>query len=158
MVFKKIIFQNRYVKLETPPFMEKNILNFHFDYFHPSLSRATKNVTFLPINTLQCIVILSFLQRRLQGGIVSFLSFCKSEYKEGYYNFYHFYKGDYKEGLRKAKRAKAAEGRKDYYALLQVLTKNWFGILYQYKSLMHCSIVILRRPGLLALSSTNWSF
>ena len=29
-------------------------------------------------------------------------------------------KGDYKEGLRKAKRAKAEEERKDYYALLQV--------------------------------------
>ena len=31
---KKIILQNRYVE---PPFMEKNILNFHFDYLHPSL-------------------------------------------------------------------------------------------------------------------------
>ena len=40
MVFKKIIFQNRYVELETPapPFMEKTILNFHFDYLHTSLS------------------------------------------------------------------------------------------------------------------------
>ena len=42
MVFKEIIFQNRYVALETPsrppPFMEKSILNFHFDYLHPSLS------------------------------------------------------------------------------------------------------------------------
>ena len=38
MVFKKIIFQNRYVELETPPFMEKNILNFHFDYLTSSLS------------------------------------------------------------------------------------------------------------------------
>ena len=37
MVFKRIIFQNRYVELETPPFMEKNILNFHFDYLHPYL-------------------------------------------------------------------------------------------------------------------------
>ena len=40
MVFKKIIFQNRYVELETPaPFMEKIILNFHFDYLNPSLTR-----------------------------------------------------------------------------------------------------------------------
>ena len=42
MVFKKIIFQNRYVALETPsrppPFMANTILNFHFDYRHPSLS------------------------------------------------------------------------------------------------------------------------
>ena len=38
MVFKKIIFQNRYVALETPS-MENTILNFHFDYPHPSLSR-----------------------------------------------------------------------------------------------------------------------
>ena len=37
----KIIFQNRYVALETPsrppPFMANAILNFHFDYWHPSL-------------------------------------------------------------------------------------------------------------------------
>ena len=38
MVFKKIIFQNRYVELETPPpSWKKNILNFHFDYLNPSL-------------------------------------------------------------------------------------------------------------------------
>ena len=41
MVLKKIIFQNRYVALETPssppPFMAKTILNFHFDYWNPSL-------------------------------------------------------------------------------------------------------------------------
>ena len=42
MVFKKIIFQNRYVALEAPsrpppPFMAKTILNFHFDYWNPSL-------------------------------------------------------------------------------------------------------------------------
>ena len=37
----KIIFQNRYVALETPsrppPFMANAILNFHFDYWHTSL-------------------------------------------------------------------------------------------------------------------------
>ena len=60
--------------------------------------------------------------------------------------YYHFYKGDYKEGLRKAKRAKAAEGRKDYYALLQVPT--W---LYQYKSLLHCSIVIFEASGFIGI-------
>ena len=43
MVFKKITFQNRYVALETPsrplpPFMANAILNFHFDYWHTSLS------------------------------------------------------------------------------------------------------------------------
>ena len=38
MVFKKIIFQNMYVALETPPFMANAILNFHFDYWHTSLS------------------------------------------------------------------------------------------------------------------------
>ena len=43
MVFKKIIFQNRYVALETPsrpppPFMANTILNFHFDYLNTSLS------------------------------------------------------------------------------------------------------------------------
>ena len=41
MVFKKIIFQNRYVALETPlrppPFMANAILNFHFDFPHTSL-------------------------------------------------------------------------------------------------------------------------
>ena len=34
---KKIIFLNRYVELEAPPFIEKTILNFHFDYLHPPL-------------------------------------------------------------------------------------------------------------------------
>ena len=47
MVFKKIIFQNRYVALETPsrpppPFMANTILNFHFDYLITSLSWAAK--------------------------------------------------------------------------------------------------------------------
>ena len=41
MAFKKIIFQNRYVALETPsrspPFMANTILNFHFDYWNTSL-------------------------------------------------------------------------------------------------------------------------
>ena len=46
MVFKKIIFQNRYVALETPsgpppPFMANTILNFHFDYWHTSLRAIT---------------------------------------------------------------------------------------------------------------------
>ena len=46
MVFKKIIFQNRYVALETPhPFMANTILNFHFDYLHPSLNSPPKNAT-----------------------------------------------------------------------------------------------------------------
>ena len=42
MVFKKIIFQNRYVALETsldpPPFMANAILNFHFDFPGTSLN------------------------------------------------------------------------------------------------------------------------
>ena len=43
MVFKKITLQNRYVELETPPpFMANTILNFHFDYWNPSL-RLTGN-------------------------------------------------------------------------------------------------------------------
>ena len=45
MVLKKIIFQNRYVALETPsrppPFMANAILNFHFDYLTPSLMVTT---------------------------------------------------------------------------------------------------------------------
>ena len=41
MVFKKIIFQNRYVELETPPpFMAKTILNFHFDYLKTRLIKC----------------------------------------------------------------------------------------------------------------------
>ena len=44
MVFKKIIFQNRYVALETPsrppPFMANAILNFHFDYLNTSLTKG----------------------------------------------------------------------------------------------------------------------
>ena len=42
MVFKKIIFQNRYVALESPrdppPFMANTILNFNFDYLTTRLS------------------------------------------------------------------------------------------------------------------------
>ena len=40
MVFEKIIFQNRYVALprDPPPFMADAILNFHFDFPHPSLN------------------------------------------------------------------------------------------------------------------------
>ena len=46
MVFKKIIFQNRYVALETPsrpppPFMANAFLNFHFDFLHTSLTSLT---------------------------------------------------------------------------------------------------------------------
>ena len=42
-MFFLIIFQNTYVELETPiPFMEKSILNFHFDYLTPSLSFSTR--------------------------------------------------------------------------------------------------------------------
>ena len=41
MVFKKIIFQNRYVALkiglDPPPFIANAILNFHFDFLNPSL-------------------------------------------------------------------------------------------------------------------------
>ena len=45
MVLKKIIFQNRYVELETPlPFMEKTILNFHFDYLNTSLRGIAKQL------------------------------------------------------------------------------------------------------------------
>ena len=43
MDFEKIIFQNTYVELETPPFMEKSILNFHFDYLTISLNIADNN-------------------------------------------------------------------------------------------------------------------
>ena len=55
MVFKKIIFQNRYVALETPsrpppPFMAKAILNFHFDYLTPSLTYFICFILILFIN------------------------------------------------------------------------------------------------------------
>ena len=40
-LLKNIIFQNRYMALETPPpFMAKTILNFHFDYLIPSLMQS----------------------------------------------------------------------------------------------------------------------
>ena len=52
MVFKKIIFQNSYVALETPtrppPFMANAILNFHFDFQTPSLTYSHVVVAFLP--------------------------------------------------------------------------------------------------------------
>ena len=60
MVFKKIIFQNRYVALETgidpPPFMANAILNFHFDFLNPSLSQSVydlKNSLFVESLTLR---------------------------------------------------------------------------------------------------------
>ena len=43
MDLKKIIFQNRYVALKTPPpFMANTILNFHFDYLHTSLTSSVR--------------------------------------------------------------------------------------------------------------------
>ena len=54
MVFKKIIFQNSLMANETPsrpspPFMANAILNFHFDFLHPSLSglNPIKHSTFI---------------------------------------------------------------------------------------------------------------
>ena len=48
MVFKKIIFQNSLMANETPsrppPFMANAILNFHFDFLHPSLSQGLDKV------------------------------------------------------------------------------------------------------------------
>ena len=56
MVLKKIIFQNRYVEHETPPpFMAKNILNFHFDYLTPSLIGGTCSWSDLLLLTLSRI-------------------------------------------------------------------------------------------------------
>ena len=46
MVFKKIIFQNRYVAFETLSRPSPNtILNFHFDYPHPSLNLKDEDKT-----------------------------------------------------------------------------------------------------------------
>ena len=60
MVFKKIIFQNRYVALETPSrppsFMANTILNFHFDYLTTPLKRFPTELSWQP-------VILSILSR-----------------------------------------------------------------------------------------------
>ena len=47
MLFNKIIFQNRFVELETPPFMEKS--NFHFDYLNPSLTGYRNNIFIIAI-------------------------------------------------------------------------------------------------------------
>ena len=44
--FLKIIFQNRYVELKTPPLHgKKNTLNLHFDYWNSSLSHFCKRVS-----------------------------------------------------------------------------------------------------------------
>ena len=65
---KKIIFQNWYVALETPsrppPFMPNTILNFHFDYWHPSL-------TVTPCLKLVLPQVICFL-----WGLWFFLGFC----------------------------------------------------------------------------------
>ena len=53
MVFKKIIFQNRCVALETlPPFMANTILNFHFDNLHTSLPENLLRVYISVMSTL----------------------------------------------------------------------------------------------------------
>ena len=48
---KKIIFQNRYVALETPPppFMANAILNFHFDFLTTSLKENHKHIMALSL-------------------------------------------------------------------------------------------------------------
>ena len=47
MVFQKIIFQNRYVELQTPPpSWKKTILNFHFDYLTTSLRTNARTAIF----------------------------------------------------------------------------------------------------------------
>ena len=75
MVFKKIIFQNRYVALETPsrpppPFMANAILNFHFDFLKPSL------MTFLRSDVNQFKRVINFL---FVGH--DFFLLCKFTYK-----------------------------------------------------------------------------
>ena len=69
MVFKKIIFQNRYVALETPPpFMAKTILNFHFDYLTPSLTPLLANhVLFSALSIIG--MCLKYTQYRNYSGV-----------------------------------------------------------------------------------------
>ena len=87
---KKIIFQNRYVALETPsrpapPFMAKTILNFHFDYLNPSLIYEPKDGKQLVACTLLNfaipseyyphinIFVVNFVQTYLQFAVFGFL-------------------------------------------------------------------------------------
>ena len=77
MVFKKIIFQNRYVELETPPFMEKNILNFHFNYFNTRpnykiISSPQFHNVFVAKYALMkdvCILVIFYAEFFLGGGL-----------------------------------------------------------------------------------------
>ena len=73
MVFKKILFQNRYVELETPPLMEKSILNFHFDYLNPSLM-FPKIVKENIVNINRKHDVLAFSKHRPRHRIAMFLS------------------------------------------------------------------------------------
>ena len=65
MVFKKIIFQNSLMANETPsrpppPFMANAILNFHFDYWHTSLTNEQKWCKSLVLTKLSLSITLIF--------------------------------------------------------------------------------------------------
>ena len=68
MVFKKIIFQKRYVELESPPFMEKSILNFHFDYLTISLKQGNRQGDHCFEEMLFCKTITAFRKQAGVGG------------------------------------------------------------------------------------------
>ena len=64
MVFRKIIFQNTYVELETSPsFMEKSILNFHFDYLTISLMQWVHKYALDSIVTYICFLLIFSIYR-----------------------------------------------------------------------------------------------
>ena len=80
MVLKKIIFQNRYMALETPsrplpPFMANTILNFHFDYWHTSL-RCCELFFFFNI-----YLIMNTLMVLLDNGKYKHSTFCLKSHK-----------------------------------------------------------------------------
>ena len=85
---KKTIFQNRYVELETPPpFMEKTILNFHFDDLNTCLSSL---LALELIKIIKLIKTFSFCQSCpqfitiLHGGVL--FQYYSSERKMECYN------------------------------------------------------------------------
>ena len=84
----KIIFQNRYLALETgldpPPFMANAILNFHFDYLNPSLrynylgyktlTRKQGSISIIVVSTISPPNTLPIVVARWQNAIVYIFS------------------------------------------------------------------------------------
>ena len=84
---KKIIFRiGMWNSRPTPPFIEKSILNFHFDYLTPSL-KFTNSILISSPQTISrhacfiCGLVLVILDKLFQGSYVKFVVFLRNTQK-----------------------------------------------------------------------------